>query len=100
MFIISQDLKPEKIPEGKGGELFQNHVAWFTKHFEKGDFLLVGPYTDREMSGLMICAAETREELESILKEDVYYAEGMAVYDVRPFKGIKISAHFADYAGK
>ncbi len=94
MFIISQDLKPEKIPEGKGGELFQNHVAWFTKHFEKGDFLLVGPYTDREMSGL------TREEVESILKEDVYYAEGMAVYDVRPFKGIKISAHFADYAGK
>ena len=47
-----------------------------------------------------ICAAETREEVESILKEDVYYAEGMAVYDVRPFKGIKISAHFAEYAGK
>lgn len=100
MFIISQDLKPEKIPEGKGEELFQNHVAWFTKHFEKGDFLLVGPYTDREMSGLMICAAETREEVESILKEDVYYAGGMAVYDVRPFKGVKISAHFADYVGK
>ncbi len=100
MFIISQDLKPEKIPAGKGEELFQQHVAWFTKHFDKGNFLLVGPYTDREMSGLMICAAETREEVEAILKEDVYYAGGMAVYDVRPFKSVKISAHFADYAGK
>ena len=61
MFIINQVLKADKIPAGKGEELFKQHIAWFTKHFEQGDFLLVGPYTDKEMAGIMITGAETRE---------------------------------------
>ena len=70
MFIINQTLKPEKIPEGKGEELFKGHVAWFTRHFEVGDFLLVGPYTDKKMAGVMISPAESREAMEDILKDD------------------------------
>ena len=54
MFIINQTLNPEKIPAGKGEELFKQHIAWFTRHFEQGDFLLVGPYTDKEMAGRCI----------------------------------------------
>ena len=48
MFIINQTLKPEKIPADRGEELFKAHVEWFTRHFEQGEFLLVGPYTDKE----------------------------------------------------
>ena len=49
MFLINETLNPEKIPQGKEEEFFQQHVAWFTRHFEQGNFLLVGPYTDQEM---------------------------------------------------
>ena len=100
MFIINQTLKQEKIPAGKGEELFQKQVAWFTRHFEQGDFLLVGPYTDREMAGIMIAAAESRETVEDILKEDVYYEGAMADYEVRSFKAGKIAQGFADFVGK
>ena len=100
MFIINQTLKADKIPEGKGEELFQKHIAWFTRHFEQGDFLLVGPYTDKEMAGVMITATATREAVEEILKEDVYYDGGIADYEVRSFKAGKIAANFADFVGK
>ena len=99
-FIINQTLKPEKIPEGKGEKLFKGHVAWFTRHFEAGDFLLVGPYTDKKMAGIMISSAETREAVEDILKDDVYYADGMADYEVRSFTVGKIAKNFGDFAGK
>jgi uncharacterized protein YciI len=100
MFIINQVLKADKIPAGKGEELFKQHIAWFTKHFEQGDFLLVGPYTDKKMAGIMISSAETREAVEEILREDVYYAGGMADYEVRSFKAAMISPSLADCAGK
>lgn len=100
MFIINQTLKPEKIPAGKGEELFKQHIEWFTRHFEQGDFLLVGPYTDKEMAGIMITAAETREAVEKLLRDDVYYADDIAEYEVRAFKAGKIAKDFSAYEGK
>lgn len=100
MYIINETLNPKKIPADKAEKLFQQHVAWFTRHFELGDFLLVGPYADINMAGIMISAAETREAMEEILKEDVYYADGMADYEVHSFKAGKIAKDFADYEGK
>ena len=100
MFLINQTLIPEKIPEGKGEELFKSHVAWFTRHFEQGDFILVGPYTDKKMAGIMISPAENREAVDAILKGDVYYADGMADYEVRSFTAGKIAENFSSFAGK
>ena len=91
MFLINETLNREKIPQGKEEELFQQHVAWFTRHFEQGNFLLVGPYTDQEMAGIMLSGLENREALEAVLKEDVYYADGMADYEVHAFKAGKIA---------
>lgn len=100
MFLINETLNPEKIPQGKEEEFFQQHVAWFTHHFEQGNFLLVGPYTDQEMAGIMLSGLEKREALEAVLKEDVYYADGMADYEVHAFKSGKIARDFASYEGK
>ena len=100
MFLITQTLKSEKIPEGKGEELFKGHVAWFTRHFEQGDFILVGPYTDRKMTGLMISPLETREAVEAVLKDDVYYADGWADYEISSFTAGKIADNFSSYVGK
>jgi hypothetical protein len=38
--------------------------------------------------------------VEEILREDVYYAGGMADYEVRSFKAAMISPSLADCAGK
>ncbi|MBR3722186.1 MAG: hypothetical protein IKN12_05400 [Selenomonadaceae bacterium] len=100
MFLITQKLLPEKIPEGKGDELFKKHVAWFTRHFEKGDFILVGPYTDKKMEGIMISPLENREAVETVLKDDVYYADGLANYEVRSFTAGKIAENFSSFVGK
>ena len=100
MFLINQTLIPEKIPEGKGEELFKGHIAWFTRHFEQGDFILVGPYTDKKMAGIMISPAESLEAVENIIKDDVYYAGGMADYEIRSFTAGKIADNFSDFAGK
>ena len=100
MYLINQTLKPEKIPEGKVEELFKKHVAWFTRHFEAGDFILVGPYTDKKMAGIMISPANSREDVEAVLKDDVYYKDDMADYEVRSFTAGKIAENFATFAGK
>ena len=63
---ITETLKADKIPAGKEEELFKQHAAWFTRHFEEGDFLLVGPYTDRKMAGIMLSPAASREALEDV----------------------------------
>ena len=100
MFIINQTLNADKIPQGKSEELFKEHVAWFSRHFEQGNFLLVGPYTDQKMAGIMLSGVESREALEEILKEDIYYADGMANYEVHSFKAGKIAKNFSAYEGK
>lgn len=100
MFIINQTLNADKIPEGKLDELFQQHVAWFTRHFEAGDFLLVGPYTDQKMAGIMICGAKTRDDVERIISEDVFYADGLANYEIRSFTAKQIAKNFAAYTDK
>lgn len=100
MFLITQTLIPEKIHEGKGEELFKAHVAWFTRHFDEGDFILVGPYTDKKMAGIMISPAETKDAVEAVLKDDVYYAGDMAIYEVRSFTAGKIAKNFSSFEGK
>ena len=57
-------------------------------------------YTDQEMAGIMLSGLEKREALEAVLKEDVYYADGMADYEVHAFKAGKIAREFASYEGK
>lgn len=42
MFIISEYLNPENIPQDQAESLFQQHAEWFTKHFNLGHFVLVG----------------------------------------------------------
>ena len=100
MFIINEVLKKDKIPADKMDEFFKQHVEWFTHHFEEGNFVLVGPYTDQEMVGIMLSPAKTREDVENILKSDVYYAGGMAEYEVHSFTAAKISPKIMEFVGK
>ena len=100
MFIITETVLTEKIPADKLETLFAAHRSWFVKHFQAGDFVLVGPYKDWAASGIMLAQADSREALEEILKGDVYYADKLAVYDVHEFVPAKIAKNICDYEGK
>ena len=100
MFIINETVLADKIPAEKMDEMFAVHRQWFMKHFEAGDFLIVGPYKDWAGSGIMLAQAESRDALEEILKGDVYYSDKLAVYDVHEFVPAKIAKNICDYEGK
>ena len=100
MFIINETVLTEKIAAEKQEKLFAEHRAWFMKHFQEGNFLIVGPYKDWAASGIMLVQAESREALEEILKEDVYYADKLALYDVHEFIPAKIAKNICEFEGK
>ena len=60
IYLINITLKPGAVPADRADELFAAHRAWFSKHFEAGNFLLLGPYLDREHAGLIIAQTANR----------------------------------------
>ena len=96
MFIISEYLNPENIPQDQAESLFQQHAEWFTKHFNLGHFVLVGPYLDIPKAGVMLSNLNSREELDAILAEDVFAKDNMARYEVHEFKVAMVSTLTAE----
>ncbi|MGQ8821404.1 YciI family protein [Bibersteinia trehalosi] len=85
MYIINIALKMDKIPAEQAEQMFNTHRAWFAQYFEQGNFLMLGPYLDQAHTGVIIAQAESREALDKILAEDVYFPD-LADYEVREFK--------------
>lgn len=96
MFIISEYLNPENIPQDQAESLFQQHAEWFTKHFNLGHFVLVGPYLDIPKASVMLSNLNSREELDAILAEDVFAKDNMARYEVHEFKVAMVSTITAE----
>lgn len=65
-------------------ELFPKHAAWFAKYHQAGNFLIIGPFTERERAGVIIAQTQDRAELEHILAEDSYYPN-LATYVISEF---------------
>lgn len=99
MYLIDITIQSNRIPAERAEELLTAHRKWFTNQSEKGNFLLVGPYLDKKMAGLVIAYAESREELEEILSQDSYYPD-LATYGVHEFQANIISEKLIDYKGK
>ena len=83
MFVINLILT-ENTDEKTAAEHLAAHRAWFSSHVEKGDFVLVGPRRDRERAGIIISRVTSREALDEILSEDVYFPSGAAYERCRP----------------
>jgi uncharacterized protein YciI len=86
MYLIHITIKTDQLPAGQADALLAQHRAWFTRHFEAGDFLLLGPYLDQPAAGLIVAQAPSRDALAGMLAEDVYHPNGWADYTVREFK--------------
>ena len=65
-------------------ELFPKHAAWFAKYHQAGNFLIIGPFTERERASVIIAQTQDRAELEHILAEDSYYPN-LATYVISEF---------------
>ncbi|MDG0798420.1 YciI family protein [Pectobacterium punjabense] len=100
MFLINISLKDSDTDEETAAKRFEQHRNWFAKHFKEGNFLILGPYQDKEHAGVIIAQAENREALEKILAEDVYSPLDLANYDVHEFDAILVADNIKQFEGR
>lgn len=94
MYLINITIKDEAINDQK---LLAKHRNWFNKHFTLGNFLLVGPYLNKENSGLIIAKPSTYNEITEILKENAYYNNNLAKYEINEFTANLIADTLPNY---
>ncbi|GEB10329.1 hypothetical protein SEQ01_05200 [Streptococcus equinus] len=99
MYLIDITINAEQVPADKADELLAGHREWFGAQAKAGNFLLVGPYRDKAMAGLLIAQANSRAELDELIAKDAYYPD-MATYDVHEFQANIIAENITDYKGK
>ncbi|GKV93943.1 hypothetical protein H2Y56_13315 [Pectobacterium aroidearum] len=100
MFLINISLKDSHTDDKTADQRFEQHRHWFAKYFKEGNFLILGPYQDKEHAGVIIAQAENREALEKILAEDVYYPLDLANYDVHEFNAIFVADNIKQFEGR
>lgn len=60
------------------------HVAYLKKHYAAGRFLVSGRKVPRD-GGIILALADSREDLEAIVKEDPFVTRGLASYRIIEF---------------
>jgi uncharacterized protein YciI len=61
------------------------HMAYLKKHYAAGRFLISGRKIPRE-GGIILALGESRDEIESIVKEDPFVSRGLAEYRLIEFR--------------
>jgi uncharacterized protein YciI len=61
------------------------HMAYLKKHYAAGRFLVSGRKVPRE-GGIILALAESREQLDAIVREDPFVARGLADYRIIEFR--------------
>jgi uncharacterized protein YciI len=82
MFII------ELIYKAALGEIDANmrtHMAFLKKHYAAGRFLLSGRKIPRD-GGIILAVGDSREQIESIVKEDPFVSRGLADFRIIEFR--------------
>jgi uncharacterized protein YciI len=71
------------------------HVKFLKKYYAAGNFVVSGRKIPRD-GGIILAAAESREHIESLIKEDPFYKFGLADFRVIEFR----ASQRADYIPK
>ena len=61
------------------------HVKFLKKYYAAGNFLVSGRKIPRE-GGIIIAVGKNREEIQSIVEEDPFYAHGLASFRIIEFR--------------
>ncbi|MCZ9310804.1 hypothetical protein PAF15_02290 [Weissella koreensis] len=89
MYLINVEIL-EDSKAVKANEHLMEHQNWFNRHFEEGDFLLIGPSKTYQRAGVILAQAKNLESLQQIISEDIYYPN-LANYEINEFSALKIS---------
>ncbi|OTN91541.1 YciI family protein [Enterococcus faecium] len=100
MYLITITIKTDKLSKKQADLLLEQHRNWFKEQFDLGNFLLVGPYKNKEMSGLVVAQTKNQKELEEIIAKDAYYDGNLATYEVNEFTANLISSKLLNYKGQ
>ena len=82
MFVVELIYKAElsEIDASMGA-----HVAFLKRHYAAGRFLISGRKVPRD-GGIILALAESRQQLEAILKEDPFVSRGLADFRLIEFR--------------
>jgi uncharacterized protein YciI len=61
------------------------HMAFVNKYYDAGKFLISGRKIPRD-GGIILAIGESREEIETIIREDPFHREGLADFRVIEFR--------------
>jgi uncharacterized protein YciI len=61
------------------------HVAFLKKYYASGNFLVSGRKIPRD-GGIILAVAASRDAIERIIKEDPFYAKGLADFRIIEFR--------------
>lgn len=73
-----------KKPLEEVDRFLQAHRDYLTEHYAAGDFIASGPQTPR-VGGVIIIKAESRAVVDSIIAQDPFNINGIAVYQIVEF---------------
>lgn len=94
MYTVDVKIHLDKIPAEQKEALFAAHEEWIQANYEAGHFLLMGPYTTKETTGLIIGQAKNLEAVEAIMQADAFYPD-YADYAINAFAVNKINPTIA-----
>ena len=81
-FVITHYFIKDNITE----EMMIPHVAYLKGLLEKGILIITGPFTDEKRGGMFIVEVKDEEELKQLVNNDPAILNGLAGYEVRPYK--------------
>lgn len=61
------------------------HVAFLNKYYAAGNFLVSGRKIPRN-GGIILAVGKTREEIQTIIQEDLFVREGLAEFRIVEFR--------------
>ncbi len=74
------------------------HRAWLDQHVASGLIIAAGPMVPRTGGSLVVRSGGTKQELETLLKDDPFQVHGLADYTVTEFKAGKLNPALAEFA--
>jgi uncharacterized protein YciI len=83
------------------------HMAFLKRYYAAGNFLVSGRKVPRD-GGIILAVAKSREELESIMREDPFVAQGLAGFRITEFRAsqhaddlqVRVAAAARDSSGR
>ncbi len=92
MFVIMLNYKK---PLSDVDRFVGEHRDFLERHYISGHFLLSGRKEPRT-GGVILANAETKAEIEQIVRDDPFYREQIAEYEIIEFLPSMAASHVAD----